>query len=584
LDLDPIQFKLRDTLSDTLKPLSIRANQKGLELSMHLQADVPDALIGDPTRLRQILLNLVGNALKFTDRGEVILRAAVESQTEQDLIIRFSVQDTGVGIATDKQALIFESFTQVDGSMTRRHGGTGLGLAISARITEMMGGRVWVESELGRGSTFYFTAVFRLPATSQEKSEISPQVDWEGLPVLVVDDNLTNRRILQEMLRNLGMKPELAESGEMALAALRYSQNSLAHRGLILIDAHMPEMDGFSVAERIISLPKFANVPIIMLTSTGQAGDARRCRELGIAAYLSKPVGQAELLDAITAALYSSQNKRPESELVTRHSLREGRRSLRILLAEDNVVNQTVASRLLEKRGHHVTVVGNGKQALAILEKQLFDAILMDVQMPEMDGFEATAAILHREKSTLRHTPIYAMTAHAMKGDRERCLAAGMEGYLSKPIRAKDLFELVEGSPGLSSQPPLHEPSDRPASEHFDGEALLTRLAGSAELCAELIATFLQESPETLSALEAAVRQRDSRAVAATAHGLRGAVAYFGDHHPASLAALALELCGVSGELETSERLYADLAEKLAQLQSEMQCYSDEALHNRSRS
>jgi two-component system sensor histidine kinase/response regulator len=581
LDLDPIEFKLRDMLADAMKPQSIRAHRKGLELVTHVPADVPDALFGDPTRLRQILLNLVGNALKFTDRGEIEVRAAVEAREGSQLTLHFCVRDTGIGIPKEKQTLIFESFTQVDGSMTRKYGGTGLGLTISARLTEMMGGRIWVESEPGSGSTFHFTVGFRLPTEAHEKAESTLQVEWEGMPVLAVDDNLTNRWILQEMLANLGMKPVLAESADVALVALREAHKEKRQLGLVLIDAHMPGMDGFSLAERIISLPEFRSVPIIMLTSAGQAGDARRCRELGIAAYLSKPISQAELLEAIAGALSSSQNKPSERALVTKHSLRENRLSLRILLAEDNIVNQTLASRLLEKRGHDVTVAGNGKQALAVFEKQAFDAILMDVQMPEMDGFETTAAIRESEKFTGRHIPIIAMTAHAMKGDKERCLASGMDGYLSKPIRGRDLFDIIEAFFATSSEHSSHGKNTEPVEVSFDGQALLARLDGSKELCAELIDTFLQEGPQTLSAVKVAVERRDPAAIARAAHALKGAVVNFGANHQAFSAAEALELCGKSGDLTEIERLLLEATKVLARLQSEMNSFSEKALYSR---
>jgi two-component system, sensor histidine kinase and response regulator len=581
LDLDPIEFKLRDMLADAMKPLGIRAHRKGLELVTHVPADVPDALVGDPTRLRQILLNLAGNALKFTDRGEVEVSAVVEARADSELTLHFSVRDTGIGIPKEKQKLIFESFTQVDGSMTRKHGGTGLGLTISARLTEMMGGRIWVESEPGQGSTFHFTVRFHLPGKTRE-TESRFQVEWEGLPVLAVDDNSTNRRILQEMLTKLGMKPEMAENADAALMGLREAHKAKRPLSLILIDAHMPEADGFSLAERIISHPEFRTVPIVMLTSAGQAGDARRCRELGISAYLSKPVSQTELLDAIASALSTSRKTPSERTLVTKHSLRETRHRLRVLLAEDNIVNQTLASKLLERRGHDVTVVGNGKQALAVLEKQAFDVILMDVQMPEMDGFETTAAIRESEKSTGRHIPIIAMTAHAMKGDKERCLASGMDGYLSKPIRGSDLFELVEGSLETVAEEHSRAKNEERA-DRFDGEALLARLEGNTELCAELIDTFLKEIPHTLSLVEFAVVRRDATAVARSAHALKGAVANFGTSHPAFRAAVMLEHSGKSGDLAEIDRLYTQLIAMLGELQSEMRSYSETALHDRPR-
>jgi len=583
LDLDPIEFKLRDTLVDSMKPLSVRAHRKGLELVTRVPTDVPDTLIGDPTRLRQILLNLAGNALKFTERGEVEVGAELEAREGSQLTLHFFVRDTGIGIPLEKQKLIFESFTQVDGSMTRTYGGTGLGLTISSRLTEMMGGRIWVESEPGKGSTFHFTVRMQLPSESHEKVESRLRVEWEGLPVLAVDDNLTNRRILQEMLANLGMKPMLAENADAALVALRKAHGAKQQLRLVLIDAHMPEKDGFSLAERIISHPEFRSVPIVMLTSAGQAGDARRCRELGIAAYLSKPVSQAELLEAVASAISASQKKPSDRTLVTKHSLRENRRILRILLAEDNIVNQTLASRLLEMRGHDVTVVSNGRQALAALEKQAFDVILMDVQMPELDGFETTVAIRESEKSTRKHIPIIALTAHAMKGDKERCLAVGMDGYLSKPIRSSDLFELIERSPGAASETYFSSGNKELASNPFDGEALLARLEGSAELCAELIDTFLKESPHTLSAIEFAVARRDSAAIARSAHALKGAVSNFGANHPAFRAAAALDRCGKSGNLEHVEQLYAELTARLEELQAEMQSFAGKRFHSQAR-
>jgi two-component system sensor histidine kinase/response regulator len=581
LDLDPIEFELRATLADALKPQSIRAQRKGLEFLTQVAADVPDALFGDPTRLRQILLNLVGNAVKFTDRGEVEVRAAVEARQGSELTLHFYVRDTGIGIPKEKQRLIFESFTQVDGSTTRNYGGTGLGLAISAQLTDMMGGHIWVESESGSGSTFHFTLGFRLMTEANERTESALQVEWEGLSVLAVDDNLMNRRILQEMLANLGMKPVLAESADTALAMLADAHKAGWQFGLVLIDAHMPKMDGFSLAEQIISLPEFQSVPLIMLTSAGQAGDARRCRELGIAAYLSKPLSQAELVEAIAGALSFSKKRPSRPALVTMHSLRENRLSLRILLAEDNIVNQTLASRLLEKRGHHVTVAGNGKQALAAFEKQVFDVVLMDIQMPEMDGFEATSAIREREKSTGKHIPIVAMTAHAMKGDKERCLASGMDDYLAKPIRGKDLFEIIEASCTTAFEDPPHAESTAPIDFAFDGEALLARLDGSTELCAELIETFFQESPQTLSAIKNAVEKRDAAAIAQAAHAFKGAVSNFGTNHPVFSAAEVLELRGKSGDLTDIECLFIEARNALTRLQSEMTSFSEKALYSR---
>ena len=441
LELESLDFMLRGSIEPTLKTLAVRAHQKGLELNCSIEPDVPDALAGDPGRLRQVLLNLLGNSLKFTDQGEVNLKVQRDSAEEGATCLRFSVQDTGVGIRPEEQASIFEPFTQADGSTTRRFGGTGLGLTISRRLVEMMGGRIWVESTPGQGSTFHFTAHF---GVSQAAASVEPleAVQLNGMRVLVVDDNDTNRHILGSLLAGWGMEPTLSASGAEALGALARARETNQAFRLVLTDAEMPGMDGFELADEIRGNPELSGVSIMMLTSAGQRGDAVRCRELGLEGYLTKPVGQTELRDAI---LHVTGSRRGDAKpaLVTRHSLREEKR-LRILLAEDNLVNQKLAARLLEKQGHHVSIVGTGREALEQLEKQGFDLVLMDIQMPEMDGFEATAAIREREKLTARHVHIIAMTAHAMQGDRERCLAAGMDGYVSKPIKLQELIGVIE--------------------------------------------------------------------------------------------------------------------------------------------
>jgi signal transduction histidine kinase/CheY-like chemotaxis protein len=456
LDFEAIAFNLRDSLGDTLKTLSLRAQQRGLELAYQIAPNVQDALVGDPGRLRQIVVNLVGNAIKFTERGEIVVQAETKSQTEHDVCLHFTVSDTGIGIPPEKQRSIFEPFTQADGSMTRKYGGTGLGLAISSRLAEGMGGRIWVESEIGKGSSFHFTVCLGLQEGPAARTVPTDSVDLSNLVVLVVDDNATNRRILEGMLTNWQMKPTLADGGQAALNAMTLAKNTGMPFPVVLLDAQMPEMDGFTLAERIKRSPELASAVIMMLTSAGQRGDAARCRELGIAAYLTKPIKESELLKAIRIALGARSQKEARSALITRHSLGEGRQRLRILLAEDNAVNQTLAVRLLEKRGHSVTAVPNGKEAMAALERQPFDLVLMDVQMPEMDGFEATAVIRAKEKATSAHIPIIAMTAHAMKGDEERCIAAGMDAYVSKPIQPEDLFEAIESlvASGSPFRPP----------------------------------------------------------------------------------------------------------------------------------
>src|SRR6202453_4689550 len=414
LEIDAIDFNLGDSLGDTMKTLSLRAHQKGLELAFEINPDVPDALVGDPGRLRQIIVNLVGNAIKFTEQGEVVLHVETESRTQDDIRLHFTVADTG------------------------------LGLSISSRLLELMGGRIWVESESGHGSRFHFIVRFGLQKTPTRNIVPRDPMALRDMRVLVVDDNATNRQILLRMLENWHMTPTAVDSGAKAMVTLREAKGIGRTFPLILLDAQMPEMDGFALAEIIKRNPDWRTATVMMLSSAGQRGDAIRCREMGVAAYLTKPVRQGELLDGILIALGTRPENKVSPALVTRHTLRESRNRLRILLVEDNAVNQLVALRLLEKYGHTVGVAVNGRKALEELEKESYDLILMDVQMPEMNGWEATQAIREKEMSTGRHIPIVAMTAHAMKGDEERCLAAGMDAYLTKPIHTKELLTILD--------------------------------------------------------------------------------------------------------------------------------------------
>ncbi len=442
LDLEAIDFMLRCSLEPTLKTLAWRARQKGLELSCAVEPDVPEALVGDPSRLRQVLINLLGNAVKFTEKGSVTLRVQQDTADEDSACLHFRVEDTGIGIPLEQQAHIFDAFTQADGSIARRFGGTGLGLTISRQLVEMMGGRIWLESENGKGSTFHFTLCFDVSRTATSPLP-TERAQLQGIQALVVDDNLTNRRILEGLLAGWGMEPILAGSGIAALRALERVLAAAQPLPLILCDANMPGMDGYALAAQIRKNPGLSSAKIMMLSSAGQRGDAARCRELGLAAYLTRPVSQTELLAAIRRAVGSKPDD-GRAALVTRHSLREEAKSLHILLAEDNLVNQLLATRLLEKHGHSVVIAVNGREALGRMEKEPFDLILMDVQMPEVDGLEATMAIRQKEIVTGAHIPIVAMTAHAMQGDEERCLAAGMDGYVSKPIDVKELFSVVD--------------------------------------------------------------------------------------------------------------------------------------------
>jgi len=446
VDLDAMDFDLRDLLEMTLKTLALRADEKGLELLCEVALQVPEAVRGDMGRLRQIVVNLVGNAIKFTGQGEVAVKVQADEFRGEDALLHFTVSDTGIGIPTEKQKSIFEPFTQADTSTTRRFGGTGLGLTICTRLVEMMGGEIWVESDPGKGASFHFTVRLGLAQAPSPRLQTTAQPEILcGVKVLIVDDNQTNRQILEKMLARWEMKPTLVESGEDALVELSIARQAGLTYGLILTDMHMPGMDGFSLVQRIRQESNFT-ATIMMLTSAGHRGDASRCKELGITAYLLKLIRQSELREAVIRVL-GAKVQEGAVPLITRFSLenqREPSAHLSILLAEDNAVNQRLAARLLEKRGHRVTIAANGQEALAALEKEQFDMVLMDIQMPEMDGFEATAAIRAKETTNGDRQVIIALTAHAMKGDEERCLAAGMDGYLSKPIRLQEADALLD--------------------------------------------------------------------------------------------------------------------------------------------
>ncbi len=453
LHLDSVDFALRPHLDDIMKTLALRAQQKGLELACRVDPEAPESVCGDPGRLRQVLVNLIGNAIKFTGRGEVVVDVRPETRTETEVSLHFAVRDTGIGIPKEHQDRIFEAFTQVDHSTTRKYGGTGLGLTISAQLASLMAGKIWVESEPGQGSTFHFTARFGLTRNGAAAPPVHP-THLHGVPVLIVDDNATNRRILEEVLTNWRMRPRAVNGGAEALAALAEAAGAGEPYPLILLDGHMPEMDGFTLAARIQADPKLSQATVLMLTSAGQPDDVERCRQLGIRAYLTKPVRHSELLETILATLGGSPL---HARLAAAGEAEKaaGRRALRVLVAEDNVVNQKLALALLRKQGHTVVIANTGREAVEALEKQSFDVVLMDVQMPEMDGMEATAEIRRREREKGGgRTPIIAMTAHAMKGDRERCLAAGMDGYVSKPIHTAELFAALAASAAAAAAPP----------------------------------------------------------------------------------------------------------------------------------
>ena len=444
IEIETIPFRLRDTVHATISSVALVAEKKGLELAYHIPPDIPDRVLGDPGRLRQVLTNLLSNAIKFTAKGEVVVTIETEELTETSVRLHCRVRDTGIGIPPDKIQLVFDPFTQADSSTTRMYGGTGLGLAITSQLVELMGGRIWIESELGSGSTFHFTMPLALQTQAEEESVPAQYEDLKNLPVLVVDDNATNRHILQDMLSHWGLKPTLADSATAALACLTQAHDSGRLFRLIVTDANMPGMDGFELAAEIKKRPEYGHLIIMMLSSAGFRGDSARCRELGLSAYLTKPVKQSLLLDAVMLALGTPPEKKGDAALITRHVLTQSRARYSILLAEDNAVNQKLAVRLLEKRGHRVSVAENGRDVLDALARERFDIVLMDVQMPVMDGLQATAEIRRRERETGIHLPIVAMTANAMKGDREKCLLAGMDDYLSKPLKPLDLLKTIE--------------------------------------------------------------------------------------------------------------------------------------------
>jgi PAS domain S-box-containing protein len=566
LDLDPIDFNLRDHLDDTVTTLALRAHTKGLELACHVLGDVPDALVGDPGRLRQILVNLIGNAVKFTSAGEVVVRVAKESQDAGGVGLHFSVQDSGIGIPREKLGLLFQAFSQVDTSTTRKYGGTGLGLAISSQLVKLMGGRVWVESEPGKGSTFHFLARFGLSEAPAPRLAPVELARARGLPVLVVDDNATNRRILNDLLTQWGLAPAAAASGREALAALQRAAADGEPFALVLLDNMMPEMDGFMLAEEIQRRPGLAGSTLMMLSSADRRDNAARCRELGVATYLTKPIKRAELLNAIMTAVDGPAGEKVRGATGTRTSIGPSARSLRLLLTEDNVVNQKLALRLLEKRGHAVVVAANGKEALAALEGQPFDVVLMDVQMPEMDGFEATAAIRAREKTAGGHVPVVAMTAHAMKGDRERCLEVGMDGYISKPLQPSELFEAVECLAGAGASSGGSGIPAANAGPVFDVEFALRGVGGDEALLKELIDVYFAECPRWMTAIGAALARGEAATLRRMAHTLKGTVSGFGAAEACALAQ-RLEDMGRGGCLQGGQEAYAALAEALARLE-----------------
>jgi PAS domain S-box-containing protein len=570
LDIDLVDFDLQRTLDDTLRAIAPRAHEKRLELAGHIAADVPATLGGDPARLRQILLNLVQNAVKFTETGEVVIRVEREPSDDGKAVLHFSVTDTGIGIKADKQAAVFEAFTQEDASTTRHFGGTGLGLTISTRLVSLMGGRIWLESELGRGSVFHVLLPFEIRTTSTTATQRALK-DLRGLRALIVDDNATNRRILEEVLNRWGMQPTVVDGASAAMHALDYSLQSGGPFRLALIDFQMPDLDGFGLAELIRKRPEFDTTSILMLSSVGHRSDAERSRQLRISAYLTKPVRQSVLLDSILAALDGEEDTSLRDSGIRETAATVADRSLRILVAEDNVINRHVVVTILERQGHVVTVAANGHEAVLAAAENAFDLALMDVQMPEMDGLEATAAIRTAEQQhSGLHLPIIAVTANAMKGDIEICLNAGMDSYLSKPVNATALLALVDSmmAPGSGNATDVAAPlsTDGPAGHPaMDLEDVLERIGGNRTLLMELAQLFRNESPGMLSRIKQCIDDDDAAGLEMAAHSLKGACFNLGAE-PTASAALVLELKGRTGILKGALPEFEELQRQVGRL------------------
>ena len=568
VELESVDFDLRECLETTLRTLALRADEKGLELLCDVHSDVPAHLRGDSNRLRQVVVNLVGNAIKFTHSGEVALKVRSNANEDGRVALHCEVSDTGIGIPADKLEAVFQSFSQADASTTREYGGTGLGLTISRRLVEMLGGRMWVESEMGKGSTFHFTVEFepgQEPEAPAPAACEPPAGVLAGAHVLVVDDNPTNRRILKGLLTLWGMEPTLAADGEAALAALAVAEIKRTPFQLVLTDMHMPKMDGFELIERIRTQASPEMPTIVMLTSGGQRGDAARCEQLGVAAYLLKPIRQAELREAMARVLGATAES---GTFITSESLPADSRkvALRILVAEDNEVNLKLARRLLEKRGHVVAVAKNGHEALAALAAHRFDLVLMDVHMPGMDGMEATRALRAAEVETGLHQPVVAMTALVMKGDKERCLAAGMDSYLPKPIRAQELDEVLEqyvGQKAVETQDASAPLSG--ASPAVDARDLLDRIGDDHEFLTELLATFREDSSSQFNEIHAALAASDGTALSHAAHSLRGALSNLAAT-PASALAAEMEAAGKAADFDRARMVLGDLEPELARV------------------
>ena len=573
VELEQLDFDLRALLDDFATLPAVRAHAKGLEFICAVAPDVPPYLTGDPGRLRQVLLNLTGNALKFTEAGEISVRVGLVDETEGAALVRFSVRDTGIGIPPEKHDLLFKKFTQADASTTRRYGGTGLGLAISKRLVELMGGEIGLVSDVGVGSEFSFAV--RLPKQAEPQRILLAVEEIRGAHILVVDDNATNREVLSSQLRAWGARPEEATGGPSALVSLARAREAGDPFAAAILDMQMPDMDGSDLARAIKADDALKDTRLVLMTSFGQRGDAREMESLGFSAYLVKPARQSDLFDSLSAVLARSPTEQGRSRIVTRHAIREMRRGAnRILLAEDNLTNQQVALGILRKLGLHADAVADGAEAVAALEREPYDLVLMDVQMPEMDGLEATRHIRDPGSAVLHHgIPIIAMTAHAMQGDRERCLEAGMNDYVTKPISPQTLAKAIDrwlprdANDAVAREPaPAHAraaaaagggPPDG-AVPVFDRAGLMARVMDDPALARIVADGFIGDIPRLIAALREGLRSGDAPAAARHAHSIKGASANVGGEQMRTVAE-AIERSVGSGDVDAGSALLPDL-------------------------
>jgi len=563
LEFEEVEFDLRDQLGDTIKALGHRAHRKGLELVCHVEPAVSTIVRGDPNRVRQVVMNLVSNAVKFTSKGEIVVRVSRESQLDESELLRVSVSDTGIGIPREKREHIFEAFEQADSSTTRKFGGSGLGLAIASRLVEQMGGRIWLESEIGRGSTFHFTLLLG----RVEAGDVEPSYDrLKDTRVLVVDDNATCRDVLVEMLGNWRIQSKSVAHAEDALAAIERAEARGAPYNMVLADSGMPGMSGFELADQMRGRENDAPKVIMMLTACDRTGGVSRCESLGLSAYLMKPVKQSELFDAIMLTVGEDDASRPKKRRPRKSSPVRG---LRVLLTEDSLVNQKLAIGMLEREGHTVAVANNGKEAVAAVESDRFDVVLMDVQMPEMDGLEATRAIRESEQLTGEHVPIIAMTAHAMKGDRERCLEAGMDEYVAKPVRMRELGDAIEKVIRNRAEN-VHQKVSRADDSVIDWARPLEAVDGDHHLLREVAHAFIEDCSQNLEIIRAAIGRAESDRVRHAARKLKGTLDYLGASQAAERAGQVASCDGKPNSANLNE-----LDEAMGNVLSEVARYLD---------